>query len=106
MKIIIAFTDSITTCECCGRSNLKGTYAVKDEFGGEFYYGSTCVKRNLGYSKDDVQRDLNLSKNKAQNEYSEKKDVIKSLLLHPIEEMRELKFLREEIKNKYYLQYF
>lgn len=104
MKRILAFTDNVTTCDCCGKNNLKGTYAVTDDLGGEFYYGSVCVKRNLGYTKEDVVNDINKTKNIAQNEYSEAKDEIRKKNLHPLLENREFNAIRLEIANKYKIQ--
>jgi hypothetical protein len=47
MATINGFTDKHNTCDCCGKSELKGTYSVTIN-DNEFFYGSTCVKRNLG----------------------------------------------------------
>jgi hypothetical protein len=57
MKAII-FTDSVTSCDCCGRTDLKGTYLVSDN-DNEYYYGSTCVKRNLNISQSQLITQLN-----------------------------------------------
>ena len=48
---IFGFTESVNECGCCGKTELKGTYAVEinDTL---LHYGSTCVKRNLGLKKD------------------------------------------------------
>jgi hypothetical protein len=59
MKKIIAFTDSITTCECCGKSGLKGTYCVEID-GVELYYGSTCAKKEHGIT-DEAQKEAIVS---------------------------------------------
>ncbi len=45
MTTIIGYTDSITECECCGKTELKGTYCI-DIDGTELYYGSTCAFKN------------------------------------------------------------
>jgi len=45
MTTIIGYTDSITECECCGKTELKGTYCL-DIDGTELYYGSTCAFKN------------------------------------------------------------
>jgi hypothetical protein len=52
----IAFTDSVTTCDCCGRTELKGTYCVlvNDE---EFYFGSSCANKK-GFSKLEIKEAL------------------------------------------------
>lgn len=49
MKRILGLCDSVTTCECCGRTNLKSTVVIGDEF-GESFYGSVCASRYLGGS--------------------------------------------------------
>ena len=51
MKKIIAFTDQVTQCECCGKSGLKGTFCVEID-GIEVYYGSTCAHKKHGLNKD------------------------------------------------------
>lgn len=58
MKAII-FTDSVDTCDCCNKTGLKGTYLVSDELGNEYYYGSTCVKRNLSISQSELNNQIN-----------------------------------------------
>jgi ribosome-binding protein aMBF1 (putative translation factor) len=49
---IIGFTDSVTECECCGKSELKGTYCIEID-GVELYYGSTCAFKSHGISKEE-----------------------------------------------------
>jgi hypothetical protein len=67
----ITFTDSVTDCDCCGKSDLKGTYLVIDD-SNEYYYGSTCVKRNLKISASELTIQLNKSlKERKENAYNE-----------------------------------
>lgn len=48
----LGFTDSITTCGCCGRVDLKGTYAIEDLINGEIvYYGCVCAAHRMNWSK-------------------------------------------------------
>lgn len=49
---VIAYTDSVNQCECCGKSNLKGTFCV-DIDGVERYFGSTCAFKKHGVSETD-----------------------------------------------------
>ena len=36
--------DSVTTCDCCGRQNLKATVFMRNaETGAEFHFGRTCA---------------------------------------------------------------
>jgi hypothetical protein len=41
-KRILGFTEEITSCDCCGKYDLKGTFAVDFE-GDVQYYGSVCA---------------------------------------------------------------
>ena len=41
-KKILGFTEEITVCDCCGKEDLKGTYAIDWE-GTIAYYGSVCA---------------------------------------------------------------
>ena len=52
MKRIIGYTDSITECECCGKTELKGTFCLEID-GVELYYGSVCAFKSHGVSNDD-----------------------------------------------------
>ena len=57
-KKIIAFTDSVNECDCCGKSGLKGTFCVSID-GNEFYYGSTCAFKKHGFEKSESKLALN-----------------------------------------------
>lgn len=46
---IIGFTDFQTTCDCCGKSELKGTYCIEVN-GEELYYGSSCAIKTYSQS--------------------------------------------------------
>lgn len=48
MHKIYGWTDEVTACDCCGKSDLSGTFCVELEDGAQLHYGSTCVKRNTG----------------------------------------------------------
>lgn len=56
-KKIIAFTDSVNECDCCGKSGLKGTFCVEID-GNEFYYGSTCTFKKHGFIKGQEKESL------------------------------------------------
>jgi hypothetical protein len=41
---VVAITDERTTCECCGRTNLRRTVGLRPVDGGEVvFYGTTCA---------------------------------------------------------------
>lgn len=47
---IFGWTDEVTSCDCCGKSELSGTFGVELDTGEVVNYGSTCVVRNLGFA--------------------------------------------------------
>ena len=53
---IIGFTDKVNECDCCGKTELKGTYCISID-GNEFYYGSTCATKK-GVNKFELKKEL------------------------------------------------
>jgi hypothetical protein len=52
---IVGTTDERTTCECCGRTGLKGTVVLRPaDGGGEVFFGSGCAAKASGWAKKDV----------------------------------------------------
>ena len=54
---IVGITDEVSTCDCCGRQNLKRTVAIRDAFGEVSYYGTTCAADVLKRTAKDVDRE-------------------------------------------------
>lgn len=48
MPKVLGYTQDHTNCDCCGRKNLKGTFAVETDHGDVLHYGSVCVNRVYG----------------------------------------------------------
>lgn len=52
---VLGFNDGVHTCDCCGKSDLKGTFGIEMiETGEVLHYGSVCVTRNTGYAKKEI----------------------------------------------------
>jgi hypothetical protein len=66
MKRIIGYTDSITECECCGKTELKGTFCIEID-GEEFYYGSVCAFKSHGVTEDEKKEAISNFKGKQKN---------------------------------------
>ena len=50
-------TDERTTCECCGKMNLKGTVAIRDlEHDTDHFFGSVCAARALKLKVAEVRK--------------------------------------------------
>jgi len=52
----LGYTDEITVCGCCGKTNLKGTYAIEIEGLGLVFYGSSCVQKTFDLSARNLER--------------------------------------------------
>lgn len=48
MAKVLGWTDEVTVCDCCGKSDLSGTFGVELDDGVVVHYGSVCAKRNTG----------------------------------------------------------
>jgi hypothetical protein len=51
-------TDEIDTCDCCGRTELKATVAMKLTDGGILHYGRTCAARNSGKTQKQIKQEV------------------------------------------------
>lgn len=49
-------TDDVTTCECCGRADLKSTVALSIDGADPVYFGSDCAARAIGRSVAEIKR--------------------------------------------------
>lgn len=47
-------SDEVTTCDCCGRADLKSTVAIEDEHGHTLYFGVVCAAKALKLPAKDV----------------------------------------------------
>lgn len=47
MTKFLGTCDDVTTCDCCGKKNLKRTVALSIDDGEAVYYGVTCAARAL-----------------------------------------------------------
>lgn len=50
-------TDERTTCECCGKSDLKHTVAIRDlDSGEDRFFGTSCAARALKVQVAEVRK--------------------------------------------------
>lgn len=56
---VIGTTDEITSCDCCGRRDLRSTVALADtESGDVVHYGVTCAARAMRQDVAQVRRQV------------------------------------------------
>lgn len=64
----LGFTEEITSCDCCGKVDLKGTYAIENMLTGDIlYFGCVCAAKRMNWSKKDFVSKYK-SEEKEQNE--------------------------------------
>jgi hypothetical protein len=65
---ILGSTNDVTTCECCGRDNLKKTVALDDYEGNVTYYGETCAAKAMGMKVTEFKKEYTNSVKQLQEE--------------------------------------
>jgi hypothetical protein len=55
---ILGTTEDVTSCECCGRENLKKTVAISLDDADPMYFGTTCAARAVGWAAADMRRSI------------------------------------------------
>lgn len=53
---VLGTTDDRTSCDCCGREDLKSTVALEDEDGEVVYFGCVCAAKAMRIPAADVRR--------------------------------------------------
>lgn len=61
-------TDEVNTCDCCGRTGLKATVAMKLSDGSILHYGRTCAARNSGKSSKQIRQEVFAEQARKQNQ--------------------------------------
>jgi hypothetical protein len=54
----ICLDDSVTTCECCGRKDLKATVLMQSDLGTLVHFGQVCAARNSGKTRQQVTKEI------------------------------------------------
>lgn len=54
--------DSITNCDCCGKSGLKFTVIIEMDDGDIAHYGQVCARRNTGKDQRTITSEINAHK--------------------------------------------
>jgi len=50
----LCLDDSVTTCDCCGRKDLKATVLMQSDLGELVHLGQICAARNSGKTRKQV----------------------------------------------------
>ena len=58
-KKVLGWTEEFNTCECCGKSELKGTWFCEMGNGLSLHFGSVCVFKNMNMTAKEVKNSAN-----------------------------------------------
>jgi hypothetical protein len=58
MARALKIDESVTTCDCCGKVNLKQTVLMELDDGARANYGTTCAARNSGKSQKEIRAEI------------------------------------------------
>ncbi len=50
--------DSVNTCDCCGKTNLKFTVTIELDSGDVVHYGQICAGRNTGKTRPQISAEI------------------------------------------------
>lgn len=64
-KVVQKFTDTMTTCEKCGKMELSGTVHFVHEDGSELYAGTSCAAKMMGTTVAQVRGMIESTEKKA-----------------------------------------
>ena len=58
MSKALGIDESVNTCDCCGKTNLKSTVVIELDSGDLVNYGSVCAKRNTGKATPQINKEI------------------------------------------------
>jgi hypothetical protein len=61
----LCLDDSVTTCECCGRNDLKATVLMRSDLGELVHFGQVCAARNSGKTRQQVTKEIRTERDAA-----------------------------------------
>lgn len=63
--IALCLDDSVTTCDCCGRTDLKATVLMQSDLGELVHFGQVCAARNSGKTRQQVTKEIRAERDAA-----------------------------------------
>ncbi len=61
----LCLDDSVTTCGCCGRTDLKATVLMQSDLGELVHFGQVCAARNSGKTRQQVTKEIRAERDAA-----------------------------------------
>jgi hypothetical protein len=61
----LCLDDSVTTCDCCGRTDLKATVLMQSDLGDLVHFGQVCAARNSNKTRQQVTKEIRAERDAA-----------------------------------------
>jgi hypothetical protein len=61
----LCLDDSVATCDCCGRTDLKATVLMQSNLGELVHFGQVCAARNSGKTRQQVTKEIRAARDAA-----------------------------------------
>jgi len=61
----LCLDDSVTTCDCCGRTDIKATVLMQSDLGELVHFGQVCAARNSGKTRQQVTKEIRAERDAA-----------------------------------------
>jgi hypothetical protein len=56
MITVLGFSEDFTVCDRCGKSELKGTWAIENENGDLYRLGSSCIHKRFEMDSEEAKQ--------------------------------------------------
>lgn len=56
MITVLGFSEDFTVCDRCGKSELKGTWAIENENGDLYRLGSSCIHKRFEMDSEEAKK--------------------------------------------------
>jgi hypothetical protein len=86
---LLGYTEEVTVCDCCGKSNLACTVALETEIGEIVHYGRTCAALAMLGSKNAKNVSIIENRARAMNKVAPVIEAVRSSLPGGIESAKE-----------------
>lgn len=61
----LCLDDSVNTCDCCGRTDLKATVLMQSDLGELVHFGQICAARNSGKTRKQITTEIRAERDAA-----------------------------------------
>lgn len=95
----IHIDDTVTSCDCCGRQNLKATVLMRNhDTGAEFFYGRTCAARNSGKTSKQIRQEVYIEEARRRNRATQLAHCLEAWTAYQVDNFNNV-YLQAQFRN-------